>query len=124
MQRKLTEPADKIRAAHVNTIQKIQNHLSGSVVLTQLLSNLKYLFLTSNQLSGPLNLTKLPPNMCRLRVDKNTFSGTVDISDLPQGLVELKLLCNDYLTGEVSISDELFDRVNVKNTKIVKQHAE
>ena len=51
----------------------------------------------------------------------NSFSGTVDLSQLPQGLEKLYLSDNE-LSGEAFISDAFFDRVKVRDTKLIKQH--
>ncbi|KNH08317.1 leucine-rich repeat receptor-like protein kinase PEPR2-like protein [Perkinsela sp. CCAP 1560/4] len=98
----------------------IDNQLSGPVVLTQLPGNLKRLHLGDNQFNGSLDLTQLPPSLSELILDNNAFSGTVDLSQLPQRLEKLYLSEND-LSGEVFISHELFDGVDVRNTKIIKR---
>ena len=54
---------------------------------------------------------------------QNSFSGTVDLSQLPQGLTLLNLSVNE-LSGEVFISDVLFDAVKVENIKLIKRHME
>ena len=61
--------------------------------------------------------------MCGLYLNSNSFSGTVDLSQLPHGLEEL-YLSDNQLSGEVFISGELFDAVEVENTKIIKRHME
>ena len=60
---------------------------------------------------------------CAIKTKQNSFSGTVDLSQLPQALEELYLSDNE-LSGEVFISDALYDAVYVANTKIIKRHME
>ena len=59
--------------------------------------------------------------MSVLRLDNNSFSGTADLSQLPLGINILNLRVNK-LSGEVFISDALFDIVKVDNTKLSKRH--
>ena len=59
----------------------------------------------------------------RYKNKTNSFCGTVDLSQLPQGLKRLCLSDNE-LSGEVFISDKLFDRVSVRYTKLIKRHME
>ena len=61
--------------------------------------------------------------MCGLGLNNNSFSGTVDLSQLPQRLECLTLIGNE-LSGEVFISDKLFDIMFVENTKLIKRHME
>ena len=100
-----------------------KNQLSGSVVLTQLPGRLEKLYLARNKFSGSLDLTQLPPHMSNLFLNNNSFSGRVDLSQLPRGLVRLYLSDNE-LSGEAFLSDELFDRVHVVDTTVIKRHME
>ena len=61
--------------------------------------------------------------MSYLHADNNSSSGTVDLSQLPQGLEQLRLSGNEF-SGEVFISDKIFDRVFVRYTKLIKRHME
>ena len=93
-------------------------------MLTQLPNDLEDLKLSNNHFSGSLDLTRLPPNMSNLVLNDNSFSGILDLSQLPQGLKQLRLSFNVDLSGEVFISDELFDRVWALRTQLIKRHAE
>ena len=59
--------------------------------------------------------------MLQLHADNNCFAGTVDLSQLPQEIQGLYLSDNE-LSGEVFITDNLFDAVEVENTKLIKRH--
>ena len=61
--------------------------------------------------------------MSHLYAGNNSFSGTVDLIQLPQRL-ECLTLTGNGLSGEVFISDALFDDIEVAGTKIIKRHME
>ena len=111
----------KARAIFKLRYKEEEDQFSGSVVLTQLPCNIKYLHLSFNQFSGSLDLTRLPPNILQLHPYNNSFSGTVNLSQLPQEFYNLDLSDNE-LSGEVFISEDLFDIVQAEHTKLIKRH--
>ncbi|KNH07231.1 hypothetical protein XU18_2094 [Perkinsela sp. CCAP 1560/4] len=96
------------------------NKFSGSVDLTQLPAALTQLDISENELSGSVVLTQLSGSLSYLYLSRNQFSGSLDLTRLPPNIESFNFSWN-RLSGEGFIPDEIFERVNVRYTKVIKR---